>query len=143
MRMLVRRLGQSILWATAASVALGAASPNAVEWKNYRFYFPDSINVMGLARSPFAGSKERAYTVVHSQTEWSAYWEPFFKPRSEVAATITPYPPIPEPAIDFNNFTLLIASAATKSTGGYSIEFASIRDEVTKLAVSVLETVSR
>lgn len=137
MRMLVRRLGQFILWATAASVALGASSPKAVEWKDYRSYFSDTSYAMGLA----VGSNERAYTVVHSQTEWSAYWEPFFKPRSEVATTITPYPPIPEPVIDFNKFTLLIASAGTKPTGGYSIEFASIRDEGTKLVATVLETV--
>jgi PrcB C-terminal len=140
MRMLTRRLGQSILWATATSVALGAPSPKAVEWKEYRFYFSHSINAMGLGRS-FAGPKERTFDVVHSQTEWSAYWEPFFKPRSEVAATITPYPPIPERPIDFDKFTLLVASAGTKATGGYSIEFASIRDDGATLVVSVLETV--
>jgi protease stability complex PrcB-like protein len=142
MRMLTRRLGQSILWATATSVALGAPLSNAVEWKAYRFYFPNSISAMGLWRSSSADrSNERTFDVVHSQAEWSAYLEPFFKPRSEVAATITPYPPIPEPPIDFDKFTLLIASMGMKPTGGFGIEFASIRDDGTTLVASVLETV--
>jgi hypothetical protein len=142
MRMLTRRLGQSILLATATSVALGAPSSNAVEWKAYRFYYPNSINAMGLSRSSSADRpNERTSNVVHSQAEWSTYLEPFFKPRSEVAATITPYPPIPEPAIDFDKFTLLIASMGTKPTGGFSIEFASIRDDGATLVANVLEAV--
>lgn len=67
MRMLTRRLGQSILWATATSVALGAPSSNAVEWKAYRFYFPNSINAMGLWRSSSADRpNERTFDVVLS-----------------------------------------------------------------------------
>ena len=139
--MLTRRLGQSILWATATSLALGAPSSDAVEWKDYRFYFPDRIAAMHLNRSLY-GSEEGTFEVIRSQTEWSTYWEPFFKPRSEVPTTITPYPPIPEPPIDFDNYTLLVISAGTKPTGGYSIKFASIQDNGVALVVSVLETVS-
>jgi hypothetical protein len=141
MRMLTRRLGQCILWATATSVALGAPSSNAVEWKAYRYYFPSGMGAMGLGRSLPDPSNVRTFDIVRSQAEWSAYLEPFFKPRSEVAATITPYPPIPDPPIDFDKFTLLIASSGTKPTGGYSIEFASIRDEGATLVASVIETV--
>jgi hypothetical protein len=140
-RMLTRRLAQSIFWATATSVALGAPSSNAVEWKAYHFYFPNSINAMDLGRSSSGFPIERTFDVVHSQTEWSAYLEQFFKPRAEVAATITPYPPIPEPPIDFDKYTLLVASAGTKATGGFGIEFASIRDDGATLVASVLETV--
>jgi hypothetical protein len=140
MRMITGQLGPSILWTMATSVALAASSPNAVEWKDYRYYFPNNINALGLGR-PFAGLSGPAFNVVHSESEWSAFWEPFFKPRSEVAASITPYPPIPEPPIDFDKFTLVVASSGTKPTGGYSIKIESIRDDESALVVILVETV--
>jgi PrcB C-terminal len=118
---------------------LGAQSPKVVEWNEYRFYFSNSDNAMGLHGSD-AGSEKRSFNVVRSQSEWSTYWEPFFKSRSEVAAT-TPYPPIPEPPIDFDKHTLLVVRAGMKPTGGYTIEFSSVRDYGEMLVVSLLETV--
>jgi hypothetical protein len=140
MNRIARQFGYCVfLWAAATTLAFGGPT-RKVEWKPYRYYFSNDVNAMGLGQN-FVGPKEPAYYVIHSQSEWSAYWVPFFKPLSEAGAVIAPYPPIPDPPIDFSKFTLLIASTETKPTGGYSLEFASILDDEAALIVSLVETI--
>lgn len=139
--MITNRWGLLIFWAIATSAVPAAPSAKTVRWQEYRGYFADSVRALGLAHPIRSGITERTFKVIRSESEWSAYWEPFFKPRSEVAPAITPYPPIPEPPIGFSKFILIVASAGSKPTGGYAIEIASIQAVGAASVVNVLETV--
>jgi hypothetical protein len=72
------------------------------------------------------------YATIHSQNEWTAL-------LSTLKSDSLTHPSGSLPDIDFDKFTLLIASSGTKGNSGYSLAFNAARKVNGAIIVSVLD----
>jgi hypothetical protein len=81
-------------------------------------------------------SSKPIYIAINSQTEWVAFWNSrstYLIPETKNAkASVVPL-------IDFEHFTLLVASSGTKPNSGFSLVFANVREFQGVICASVLD----
>jgi hypothetical protein len=81
-------------------------------------------------------SSKSIYIAINSQPEWAVFWKTrntYLLPETTKTKTNV------VPLIDFEHFTLLVASSGTKSNAGFSLAFANVREFQGVIKASVLD----
>lgn len=81
-------------------------------------------------------SAKPIYLAINSRDEWIDLWT---RENTYVYPKATTPESSPVPVLDFQKFTLLVASSGTKGNSGYSVAFSSVRESHGQIAVSVLD----